>query len=162
MAEPPRPLQPGPPQLIDGTGRSLRCSDRENSELFRYALGGLGQVGFIKKVVLRTVPYQPVTRAARVEHTGLADLTEFMMNGVQEPWVSSGISEAKRVLRELLEACAEAKGRQGRPYLYGTHDFDTDLLESFYGAPALERLRELREQHALTHFARRAFGEVAP
>ncbi|MCY0936491.1 hypothetical protein [Streptomyces sp. H34-S4] len=72
---------------------------------------------------------------------------------------SRGISETERVLRELLEACAEAKGR---PYLYGTHDFDTDLLESFYGAPPLERLRELREQHALTHFARRAFGEVAP
>ncbi|MCM1967730.1 FAD-binding protein [Streptomyces sp. G1] len=279
-------------ELVDGTGRSLRCSDRENSELFRYALGGLGQVGFIKKVVLRTVPYRPVTRAARIEHTGLADLTEFMRHGVQEPWVSSffgmydraawyshvsltddapapadpaqeflvpdymlfshgetakhlhhlleedshanmwvdhvfdeegftlftekvegmldayplsetlvalyflvirrpesatpfvlapvvdapvqyligiftaartddsrGISETKRVLRELLEACAEAKGR---PYLYGTHDFDTELLERIYGAPALRRLRELREEHALTHFATRAFGDVRP
>ncbi|MGK5627886.1 FAD-binding oxidoreductase [Streptomyces sp. URMC 123] len=279
-------------ELVDGRGDTFRCSDRENSELFRFALGGLGQVGFISKVVLRTIPYQPVTRAARIEHTGLSDLMDFMMNGAQDPGVASyfgmyeraswysyvsfapdapetagpadpaqvmevpdyilyshhetekhlhhllegddyanmwvdhifdeagfqrfsrvveermpeypfsdtlvalyflvirrpptatpfvlapvvdapvqyligiftaaertdsrGIHETKRVLRELLEACADAKGR---PYLYGTHDFDADLLERFYGAKALRRLEELRRHHALTHFSTRAFGE---
>ncbi|MET8571666.1 FAD-binding protein [Streptomyces sp. NPDC004783] len=279
-------------ELVDGRGQSLSCSRRENSELFSFALGGLGQVGFIRSVVLRTVPYQPVTRAARIQHGGLGDLVDFMMNGAQDPAVSSyfgmyerdswysyvslgpdapepeglgetlsvpdymlfshretekqlhhlleedshanmwvdhvfdeagfrafvrtvedrvgeyplsdtlvalyflvirrphqatrfplapvvdapvqyligiftaaersdarGISETRRVLRELLEACAEAKGR---PYLYGTHDFDAGLLERFYGAPALERLEELRVRHALTHFNRRAFGGIRP
>ncbi|WP_457464796.1 FAD-binding oxidoreductase [Streptomyces sp. TE5632] len=279
-------------ELVDGRGQSLRCSRRENSELFRFALGGLGQVGFIKNVVLQTVPYQPVTRAARIQHGGLRDLMEFMMNGAQDPAVSSyfgmyerdswysyvsltadapepadlgqvlsvpdymlfshretekqlhhlleedshanmwvdhvfdeagfrgfartvedrvgeyplsgtlvalyflvirrpqpathfplapvvdapvqyligiftaaersdvrGISETRRVLRDLLDACAEGKGR---PYLYGTHDFDADRLERFYGASALERLEELRVRHALTHFNTRAFGGVRP
>ncbi|MBC2879663.1 MULTISPECIES: FAD-binding oxidoreductase [Streptomyces] len=279
-------------ELIDGTGRARRCSERENGELFRFALGGLGQVGFISEVVLRTVPYRPVTRAARIPHTGLADLVDFMRNGAQDPavasyfgmydrtdwysyvsydadipdpagpaetqpvpdymlyshgettkklhhlleedtyanlWVdhilapsgfpgfcarveeltheyplsdtlvalyflvirrppaatrfvlapvvdapvqyligiftaadrsdSRAISGTRRVLRELLEACADAGGR---PYLYGTHDFDAELLERFYGAPALRRLEELRGRLSLTHFNRRAFGGFRP
>ncbi|MFI5534092.1 FAD-binding oxidoreductase [Kitasatospora sp. NPDC051853] len=276
-------------ELVDGTGRTRRCSDRENAELFRYALGGLGQVGFIKTVVLRTVAHRPVSRAARIEHTGPDDLVAFMRGGAQDPGVSSyfgmferdawysfvtldddapgpaeatqvmpvpdyilyshqetakvlhhlleedthanlwvdhvldeehfpafvrrvreamavppladtlvalyflvvrrpegatpfvlapvvdapvqylvgifaatpkadadGIAGIRRVLRDLLEACADAGGR---PYLYGTHDFDTELLHRIYGAPALDRLRELRAELSLTHFSRRAFGD---
>ncbi|MBZ4322974.1 FAD-binding oxidoreductase [Streptomyces huiliensis] len=279
-------------ELVDGTGRALRCSDRENAELFRFALGGLGQVGFISEAVLRTVPYQPVTRASRIPHTGLDELVGFMRNGAQNPgvasyfgmydrtdwysyvsydadapdpgdsapvlpvpdymlyshretarklhylleedthanlWVDHVLDESafpgfcarveeltrayplsetlvalyflvirrppaatpfalapvvdapvqyligvftaagrsdsraiygtRRVLRELLEACAEDGGR---PYLYGAHDFDAELLERFYGAPALHRLEELRAELSLTHFNRRAFGGFRP
>ncbi|AUG82223.1 hypothetical protein CFP65_7655 [Kitasatospora sp. MMS16-BH015] len=67
------------------------------------------------------------------------------------------IAGTRRVLRDLLDACADAGGR---PYLYGTHDLDTGLLHRIYGAPALDRLRELRTELALTHFNRRAFGDL--
>lgn len=69
------------------------------------------------------------------------------------------LSETRRVQRRLPETCA---GAGGRPYLYGAHAFDADLLRTFYGAPALRRLAELRVRHALTHVNRRAFGGVRP
>ena len=46
-------------KLILPDGSSVWCSATENSELFRYGLGSLGQLGFIEKVVLRTLPYHP-------------------------------------------------------------------------------------------------------
>ncbi|MBC2879662.1 MULTISPECIES: FAD-binding protein [Streptomyces] len=276
-------------ELVDGTGRALRCSAGGNAELFRYALGGLGQVGFLRKAVLRTVPYRATSRVSRVAHSGLADLVAFMPDIAREPGVSGyfgmydrsdwysqvswaadaaprpgeqpvpdypvllhrevgrhlspllhgdvhanlwadyvldeaglhvfaaaleelldaypltetlislyflvierprpatpfvfapvldtpvhygvgvfasaprsddrAVSGTRRVQRRLLETCASAGGR---PYLYGAHAFDADLLHAFYGAPALRRLAELRDRHALTHFNRRAFGGVRP
>ncbi|MCY0935372.1 hypothetical protein [Streptomyces sp. H34-S4] len=72
---------------------------------------------------------------------------------------SHAVAETRRVLRRLLAACAEAKGR---PYPYGYHELDAALLEGFYGAPALRRLESLREEHALTRFNTRALGGVRP
>ncbi|MBZ4322973.1 FAD-binding protein [Streptomyces huiliensis] len=276
-------------ELVDGTGRVLRCSGEENTELFRFALGGLGQVGFLRKAVLRTVPYRDAARVSRIEHAGLSDLVAFMPRIAAEPGVSGyfgmydrtswyaqvswaadaspeppeqsvpdyplrlhdevgrhlspllqgethtnlwadyvldeaglhtfaatleplldaspltdtlvslyflvierpapaapfvfapvldapvlygvgvfasaprsddrAVSATRRVQRRLLETCAEAGGR---PYLYGAHDLDADLLKRFYGAPALHRLEELRAELSLTHFNRRAFGGVRP
>lgn len=282
-------------ELVDGTGRSLTCSPRENSELFRFALGGLGQVGFIKTAVLRTVPYRAVTPVSRIPHAGISDLAEFMKDVAADPAVSGyfgmydrvswysqislaaepaeavaaaepgtvlpapdyslllhqevdqhllpvlqdasrvnlwadyvfdeagfegitktleeltrespfadnlislhflvvkrpegatpfvfapaldtqvhygvgvfttieasdshAVAETRRVLCLLLAACAEAKGR---PYLYGSHELDAELLEGFYGAGPLRRLEALREEHALTRFNTRAFGGVRP
>lgn len=281
--------------LVDGTGRSRTCSRTENSELFRFALGGLGQVGFIRTAVLRTVPYRAVTPVSRIPHTGISELAEFMKGVAGDPAVSGyfgmydraswfsqvsfaaeaaeiaesrepgtvlpapdyslllhqevdqhllpvlqdesrvnlwadyvfdeagfegitktleeltrespfadnlislyflvikrpeaatpfvfapalgtpvqygigvfttieksdshAVAETGRVLRELLAACAQAKGR---PYLYGSHELDAELLEGFYGADALRRLESLREEHALTRFNTRAFGGVRP
>ncbi|MFE4632443.1 FAD-binding protein [Streptomyces sp. NPDC056773] len=282
-------------ELVDGTGRSRTCSRRENSELFRFALGGLGQVGFIRTALLRTVPYRAVTPVSRIPHTGISDLAEFMKGVAADPAVSGyfgmydrtswysqialaaeapeaveaaepgtvlpapdytlllhqevdqhlvpvlqdesrvnlwadyvfdeagfegitktleeltrespfadnlislyflvikrpeaavpfvfapsldtpvqygigvfttieksdshAVAETRRVLRELLAACAQAKGR---PYLYGSHELDAELLEGFYGADVLRRLEALREEHALTRFNPRAFGGVRP
>lgn len=284
-------------ELIDGAGHSLHCSPRENSELFQYALGGLGQVGFIRRAVLRTVPHQAATPVSRVQHAGLSELTGFMKQVTKDPgirgyfgmydraswysqvsyasqtggtetggtglagqaqlvpdlplrlheevdqhllpllddesraniWADYVLDEAgldditglleevihepplaqtlislyflviqrpqpatpfvfaptldapvqygvgvftsvdssdsralagtKKVQRQLLSACAKAKGR---PYLYGSHEFDAGLLEGFYGGAALRRLEELREQHSLTRFNRRAFGGPRP
>ncbi|MGK5638775.1 FAD-binding protein [Streptomyces sp. URMC 126] len=276
-------------ELVDGTGRALRCSADENAELFRFALGGVGQLGFIGRAVLRTVPYQGTSRVSRVGHDGLRDLVAFMPRAAREPgiagyfgmydrtsWYSQvswaagaapdpreqavpdyplrlhrevgdhlapllhgethanlwadyvldeaglhafaavleplldepplsdtlvslyflvaerprpatpfvfapvldapvhygvgvfasvprsderALSATGRVQRHLLETCARAGGR---PYLYGAHALDAGLLHTFYGGPALRRLAELRDRHALTHFNRRAFGGVRP
>ncbi|MFJ7269667.1 FAD-binding protein [Streptomyces sp. NPDC099050] len=282
-------------ELVDGTGRSRTCSRRENSELFRFALGGLGQVGFIRTAVLRTVPYRAVTPVSRIPHAGMSELADFMRNVADDPAVSGyfgmydrtswysqiafaaeaaeaveagepgtvlpapdyslllhqevdqhllpvlqdesrvnlwadyvfdaegfegisktleeltrespfadnlislyflvierpeaatpfvfapsldtpvqygigvfttieksdshAVAETRRVLRELLGACARAGGR---PYLYGSHELDAELLEGFYGVDALRRLESLREEHALTRFNPRAFGGVRP
>lgn len=61
-------------QLIDGTGTSRWCSRTEHRELFEFALGGLGMVGLIDRVVLCTVPYQPFSYVNRHECANLAEL----------------------------------------------------------------------------------------
>ncbi len=45
-------------RLIKPDGEAVWCSRNENPQLFRFSLAGLGQVGFIEKVTLKTVPLQ--------------------------------------------------------------------------------------------------------
>ncbi|MEV5651641.1 FAD-binding protein [Nocardia sp. NPDC052254] len=61
-------------QLIDGIGASRWCSRTEHAELFRFALGGLGTVGLIERVVLRTMAHERRTHLHRAEHPTLAAL----------------------------------------------------------------------------------------
>jgi len=42
--------------LIKPDGEAVWCSPTENAQLFAYSLGGLGQIGFIEKVVMRVRP----------------------------------------------------------------------------------------------------------
>ncbi|MBI3265676.1 MAG: FAD-binding oxidoreductase [Chlamydiae bacterium] len=48
-------------RLILPEGKALSCSPHKNSKLFQYALAGLGQVGMIEEVVMKTLPYHPLT-----------------------------------------------------------------------------------------------------
>ena len=48
--------------LIDGDGKTVRCSRTENGELFRLAIGGYGLFGMINTVTLRLVPRQKLRR----------------------------------------------------------------------------------------------------
>lgn len=48
-------------RLILPDGTRLWCSPREHAELFRFALAGLGQIGFLERVVMDTVERKPFT-----------------------------------------------------------------------------------------------------
>lgn len=61
-------------QVTDGAGISRWCSRTEHSELFRFALGGLGTAGLIERVVLRTVPYRPRVHLHHFRHATLPEL----------------------------------------------------------------------------------------
>ena len=59
--------------LIDGDGKTVRCSRTENDELFRLAIGGYGLFGMINTVTLRLVPRQKLRRVvALIEAKDLA------------------------------------------------------------------------------------------
>ena len=45
-------------RLIKPDGEAVWCSRHENTQLFRYSLAGLGQVGFVEQVTLKTIPLQ--------------------------------------------------------------------------------------------------------
>ena len=59
--------------LVDASGRALRCSRRENAELFRLAVGGYGLFGIIARVTLKLAPRRKLERV--VELTDLRELT---------------------------------------------------------------------------------------
>ena len=52
--------------LLDAGGDLLRCSRKENSELFALAIGGYGLFGFIYSVTLRLVPRVKLQRIVEV------------------------------------------------------------------------------------------------
>ncbi|MCI0527385.1 MAG: FAD-binding oxidoreductase, partial [Nitrospira sp.] len=52
--------------LIDADGIPRKCSRRENSELFRLAIGGYGLLGIIVSVTLRLAPRKKVERVVEV------------------------------------------------------------------------------------------------
>jgi FAD/FMN-containing dehydrogenase len=59
--------------LIDGDGKTVRCSRTENDELFRIAIGGYGLFGMMNTVTLRLVPRQKLRRVvALIEAKDLA------------------------------------------------------------------------------------------
>lgn len=59
--------------LVDAEGNVLRCSRRENQELFRLAVGGYGLFGVIARVTLRLAPRRKLRRVVR-----LIDLSDLM------------------------------------------------------------------------------------
>lgn len=63
-------------RLIGGDGVARWCSRTDNTELFRYALGGVGQVGVLDRVVMRTVPYCRHAHVWRVDHGSMEALVE--------------------------------------------------------------------------------------
>ena len=48
-------------ELILSDGEKIRCSAENNSDLFRYSLCGLGQLGFINKIKFRPVRYKKIS-----------------------------------------------------------------------------------------------------
>ena len=72
-------------RLIDGQGTARWCSTEEHPELFRFALGGLGQVGFIDRAILRTVPYRRFGHLHRVHHASAAEMARFAVRLAAEP-----------------------------------------------------------------------------
>jgi FAD/FMN-containing dehydrogenase len=61
-------------KLIQPDGRVLWCGREENSELFRFALAGLGQVGFIDRVILRTEPLRIWTHSLKRVHRNIGEM----------------------------------------------------------------------------------------
>ncbi len=94
-------------RLIKPDGEAVWCSTEENAELFRFSLAGLGQVGVIEKVVLRTVPSHRWTTLFVYKHDSLRDMAESFA------WMSSG-EEGPR----LFKAC-HSRGRCVS--VYGVH-----------------------------------------
>ncbi len=60
--------------LPDGTARW--CSETENSDLFRFSLAGLGQLGFIDKAVTKTVPYRRFTRLYQYSYRNMVEFLD--------------------------------------------------------------------------------------
>lgn len=52
--------------LVDAQGEVYWCSRRENSELFRLAIGGYGLFGLVYSITLRLVPRQKVERVVEL------------------------------------------------------------------------------------------------
>ncbi|WP_372365994.1 FAD-binding protein [Candidatus Uabimicrobium sp. HlEnr_7] len=61
-------------QIITWNGDILWCSPDENEEIFRYALCGMGQLGIIEKVIMRTTPYFPKPILHHYRHPSLEHL----------------------------------------------------------------------------------------
>ncbi len=58
-------------QLIKPNGEIVFCSPGKNEYLFRCSLTGLGQVGFVEKVTMRTIPYKKVTMQHIYKHKNI-------------------------------------------------------------------------------------------
>jgi FAD/FMN-containing dehydrogenase len=79
----PRSLRHGPQvdqvselRLLAANGTRIRCSENDSPEVFHSALTGLGQVGILERVTLRTAPQLPYLCAASSEHASFTELAE--------------------------------------------------------------------------------------
>lgn len=72
-------------RLILPDGTAVWCSPEENEVLFRYSLGGLGQVGVIETVVIETIPQPAMTEPAYYRHESPAVFLENLARLMAEP-----------------------------------------------------------------------------
>jgi FAD/FMN-containing dehydrogenase len=79
----PRSLRHGPQVdqvselcLLAANGHRIRCSERDSPEVFHSALTGLGRVGILERVTLRTAPQLPYSCAVSSEHASFSELAE--------------------------------------------------------------------------------------
>ncbi|HFC12617.1 MAG TPA: FAD-binding oxidoreductase [Anaerolineae bacterium] len=63
-------------RFIQPDGSPIWCSPTENTELFQYSLAGQGRIGFIERVVMRTIPYPRQTQHYTFKHTSLDSLVK--------------------------------------------------------------------------------------
>lgn len=63
-------------RVVLPTGDPVWCSPDENAELFRNVIGGLGQLGVIDRVVLRTCRHRPFTVLWRFQHASLREAAQ--------------------------------------------------------------------------------------
>lgn len=63
-------------RLVQMDGRALWCSEKQNATLFRSALTGVGQVGWIERARIRTARYAPYLSLVRRSHPAYRDLAE--------------------------------------------------------------------------------------
>jgi FAD/FMN-containing dehydrogenase len=56
-------------KLVNANGAVLTCDRKENSELFRLAVGGYGLFGIVSSVTLRLVPRRKIRRVVEVRDT---------------------------------------------------------------------------------------------
>jgi FAD/FMN-containing dehydrogenase len=87
-------------RLIKPDGAAVWCSALENTDLFAYALAGLGQVGVIERAVLRTIPHRAFTALFTYHHPNLGDLVDSMA------WLAESTID-----RPLLFKALHARGR---------------------------------------------------
>jgi hypothetical protein len=70
--------------LINADGKAIRCSRKENKELFRLVIGGYGLFGVIVQVTLRLWPRVKVERVVEIVKTKdlMSKLNRFIKKGV--------------------------------------------------------------------------------
>lgn len=68
--------------LVNANGEPVRCSRKENGELFSLVIGGYGLFGVIAEVTLRLVPRVPVQRV--VETIEVRDLPDKIARRIEE------------------------------------------------------------------------------
>ena len=108
-------------RLVLPDGRRLWCSRDEEPELFRFALGGLGQLGYLARVEMASVPWRWFTTLYVTEHGDLAGLVRAL--GWMPTWTGPWPTQFNAVLYQgmamafwgLESADAEEAGAQGRP-----------------------------------------------
>lgn len=102
-------------RLPDGSAREVGPKDA----LFRYALGGRGQVGLIASATLRTLPRRPVARLFTSRHTDLESLAgwlEWLEPIPRVPLVFNAFASGGAVFAEVgVEASGEAGLRSIEP-----------------------------------------------
>lgn len=101
-------------RLLDGNGRSYDCSRTSNAELFKFALGGMGRIGFIESVSMETIPlhsYEP-NAVRRFEHIeGFLEYMAAQFGGPQSP----SIPDAFNAYWNGAQIFAESAFRSTKP-----------------------------------------------
>lgn len=130
-------------------GETLWCSPTENPQLFSFALAGLGQVGLIDKVVMRTMPRSKYTVMFNCAHRSMMDMVksfEWMADGQDGPALFKGLYSRGRAVSTYGVGCdslsasasvgapVEADAKPQRIIVPGHRKFRSLLVSTWVGS----------------------------
>jgi len=72
-------------RLILPNGTMPWCSPEENQELFRFGPAGIGQAGFMDKVIMKTGGHRKYCYLYKVQHKSFSELLAFIKEILEEP-----------------------------------------------------------------------------
>jgi FAD/FMN-containing dehydrogenase len=124
--------------IVDADGCALRCSRRENAELFRLAIGGYGLFGIIAHVTLRLFPRRKLERVVKVAdsheliHAFEKQINEgflygdfqFMTDGESDGFLRRGVFSCYRPVADeaaVTEQHKELSAEDWKQLLYLAH-----------------------------------------
>ena len=120
--------------LPDGTARW--CSENEHGDLFRFSLAGLGQMGFIDKVVTRTIPHERFTRIYQYSYRSVVELLDSLdwMQGWCGAWPSHfcALIGYGRILSELGFEHSDRMEAEDRVGTDVSHDVPTPSFKGVH------------------------------
>ncbi len=100
-------------KLILPSGKILWCSPKENSDLFRFSLAGMGTLGVIESVILKTIAYKPVSIFKTILTREGEIRNRRKRKSLPSPFLpdlSSWIEETREIEKSLKKLIKIAKG----------------------------------------------------
>jgi FAD/FMN-containing dehydrogenase len=140
-------------ELVLPDGKRARCSETENSDLFRHSLCGLGQLGIITRARFQAVRYRPFTLVHYFRSETVKSFTGLLRSIFETDMIKlidhfSAYWDGKHFISEIGFSREDITSLRK----------DASSLKNIPAAPAMEK-RVIRDYHMYIHQSRKSWVE---
>jgi FAD/FMN-containing dehydrogenase len=122
-------------RVIQPDGTAIWCTPEENTELFRFALAGQGQMGIIERAVIQTNQYKPLLAQYTYQHKSLAELVDSL------EWLTAN-ETMQQAHNGFPDSCIAVMPSQSRKIL-SIYGYEYESQEAANAAPLPQHFQKI-------------------